>query len=104
MPHKRGNHDGKACLRMLGGAAQSENPTLPCRQWTVHGQCLHCRLQCTTTELVILRCQCPLPEQHCGASHQGPTRADQDLDALCHEQVEENDPNMPVALCHEAHQ
>ena len=34
--------------------------------------------------------------------HQGPPRADEDLDALHHEQVEENDPNMPMAICHEA--
>ena len=44
-----------------------------------------------------------LPECHCGASHQGPTRANQDLDALGHEQVEEDDPHLPVALRHEAH-
>ena len=48
--------------------------------------------------------QCSLPEWHCGASHQRPTRANQDLDALRHEQVEENDNNMPMALCHEARQ
>ena len=56
------------------------------------------------TKLVILRSQHPLPERLCRTSHEGPTRADQDLDALCHEQVEENDPNMPVALRHEARQ
>ena len=54
------------------------------------------------TELVVLWGQCTLPEWHCGVSHQGPTRANQDLDPLHHEQVEEDDPHLPVALCHEA--
>ena len=36
--------------------------------------------------------------------HQGPTRTDQDLHALCNEQVEENDPDLLVAICHEARQ
>ena len=67
-------------------------------------QCLHRQLQCAMTELVILWSQCSLPVQHCGVSHQGPTRANQDLDALHHEQVEENDTDMPMALYHEAWQ
>ena len=53
-------------------------------------------------QLVILQSQCPLPEWHHGTLHQGPTRTDQDLDAIHHEQVEENDPHMHVALRHEA--
>ena len=36
--------------------------------------------------------------------HQRPTGADQDLDAVHHEQVEEDDISMPVALRHEARQ
>ena len=54
------------------------------------------------TELVVLWSQRTLPEQHCRASYQGPTRANKDLDAICHEQMEEDDPPLPVALCHEA--
>ena len=65
-------------------------------------QCFHRRLQRATTELVVLWSQCSLPERHHRASHQGPTGANQDLDALGHEQVEEDDPHMPMALCHEA--
>ena len=89
---------------MLGGAAWRENSILSRRQQMVHGQCLHRRLQHAMTEPVILRGQRPLPEWHCRASHQGPTRADQDFDALCHEQVEENGPHMPMALRHKARQ
>ena len=54
------------------------------------------------TELVVLWSQCTVPERHHGASHQGPTSTNQDLDALHHEQVEEDDPRLPVALRHEA--
>ena len=36
--------------------------------------------------------------------HPGPARTDQDFHALHDEQVEENDPDLLVAICHEARQ
>ena len=69
----------------------------------VHGQCIHHRLSRKATEPVILQSQCPLSEWHHGASHPGSSRTDSDIIALCHEQVEENRANMPVAIHHEAH-
>ena len=39
---------------------------------------------------------------HSREMHPGPTRTDQDLHAVCNEQVEENDPDLLVAICHEA--
>ena len=54
------------------------------------------------TEPVVLRHQRSLSKQHRRTTHQRPTGADKDLDAIRYEQVEEDDLNMPVALRHEA--
>ena len=42
------------------------------------------------------------PERHSGKANPRPTGADQDIHALRHEQMEEDDTDLPVALRHEA--
>ena len=46
------------------------------------------------TELVVLWHQCPISKWHRQTTHQRPTRADMDLNAVCYEQVEEDDINL----------
>ena len=54
------------------------------------------------TEPIILRCQCTLSKWNCRTTYQRPPGTDEDFNAVCHEQVEENDSHMPLAVRYEA--
>ena len=56
------------------------------------------------TRADILRGKRPLPEWDSGAPHKRPSRANENIDALCHEQVEANDSHLLVALRHASHE
>ena len=82
---------------------QCENTPLSRRQWMVRGQCIHLQLSSKATEPVILWSQCPFSKWHHVAVHLGSARTGLGHQcSLCHEQVEENGANMPVAIRHEA--
>ena len=55
-----------------------------------------------STELVILQRQHPFSERHCRTLHLQPAGKDTDLNAIRHEQVEEDGNHLPVAIRHEA--
>ena len=65
------------------------------------GQCVHSGLQSPRSKHVLLWSQRTFPKRNRGEAHPRPARADQDIHALRHEQVEENDPNLLMAICHE---
>ena len=74
------------------------------RQRSFHGQRVHLRLQSTTARVILLWGKRSFPERDCGASHQKPSGANENVDALHHEQVEANDTHLLVALCNAAHE
>ena len=55
-------------------------------------------------EPIVLRRQCSLSKWNSRTTYLRPPGADMDLDAIRHEQVEENDSHMPLAIRYEARQ
>ena len=52
------------------------------------------------TRALVLWSERTLPERDSRAAHPGSSRANENVDALCHEQVEAHDPHLFMALRH----
>ena len=80
----------------------SQDTPLSRRQRSFRGQRVHLRLQSTMARVIILWGKRSLPERDCRVSHQRPSGANKNVNALYHEQEEANDTHLLVALCYAA--